>query len=156
MNNSDVYYTVCNIFKNVDRSEWYNLIKPLIEDVDMKTRKSKIGKYWYAFIPDELKIDYPWKYNIRDILTDGTNIRVIRALPELDPRSSLDYFYMRVMEQGNTYYTIRIDENGNDIDINNDTYYLHDYFNVDKLYKLDPKTEKFYKDIIKNKKYWFE
>lgn len=147
-------YPLDNILKDIDhRNNWFDQISPLIDEVDLNNRRSRIGDYWYAFIPEELKTDHLWKFNKGDIVTNGSEIMVIRALPELDIREN-DYCYIRVMEHGNTYFIIRLDENGNDKDIDNPDYYLHDFFTENQIHKVDIETEVKYKNLIKDKQFY--
>lgn len=142
-----------------NRANWYNEIVPMIESVDNINRISIVSKddktdfyseTSFAFIPEELDVNYNWKFDIGDIVTDGNDIMVIIHLPEIHPKNN-DYEKNRVMFNGNTYWIIRLDENGEDKDANDSTYYLHNFYNENQIKKVDAATSKFWKDKIRGK-----
>ena len=153
INSDSDYHKVFDILEFNERGSWSNLITPYIKKIDPINRVSYIGnkERTFAFIPEELDINYPWKFKIGDIVTDGNDIMVISHLPEIHPENT-DYVYQRVLINGNTYWVVKLDEDGNDKDTDDPVYYLHNYFNENQIWKVDEETSNFWKEKIKDKK----
>jgi len=149
------FYEILEILKNwTNRENWKSQIEPYIIKTDIELRISYITEDdWFAFLPEELDINYQWKFKVGDIVTDGDDIMVITHLPNIHPENK-DYREELNQINGNTYWIIRLDKNGNDMDINDPTYYLHNYFNENQIWKVDEETEKKYKELMKGKKYY--
>ena len=105
MNDIEKSKTVYKIFQDINnRNKWYELISPLIENVNYENGCSSIGSSWYSFTPEELDINYNWKFNIGDIVKNknGDILKIVN-LPLLDPRRS-EYNNLQVQEFGNKYH----------------------------------------------------
>lgn len=157
--NLAIHSKILGILEWSNRSNWFDQITPLIKEVDMINRKSRFSEDdgtdfytsdWFTFIPEELDINYPWKFNIGDIVTDGNDIMVVIHLPDIHPQN-IDYNQLRVIDYGNKYWIIRLDENGNNKDKDDPVYYLHNSFNENQLQKVDEITSNYWKQKIKNK-----
>ncbi len=146
------------IITETDRSEWRSLVEPLIESVDILNRCCYIDNSIYKFLPEELDPNYKWKFNVRDIVTDGEDIMLIVSLPKLDPRSNLDITSNieigKVQVYGNTYGIIRLDEDGNDKNLDDHYAYLHNSFNENQLQKVDAATSNYWKQKIEGKNFY--
>lgn len=135
-------YEFDNIFKLENRNKWFELITPHIISVDEKERLTEINidgsSSFAAFIPEELSPNYNWKFNIGDIVTDGKDIMKIVSLPVLDPRTESlnleEYIPDKVWEYGNMYNIIRVNEQGEDIEKDDDIAYLHQNFNINQIH----------------------
>lgn len=175
--NHDINEKVFNLLEWDNRENWYRDIVPFITEVDYEDRQSNLSipggvsdsnsvyrfdndiefasfndNNWFNFVPEELDINYEWKFKVGDIVTDGEDIMVIRYLPEIHP-SNKDYNKFRVTYNGNTYWIIRLDKNGNCKDIEDEVCYLHTFYTENKLEKVDEQTSKYWKEKIKGKNF---
>jgi hypothetical protein len=76
------------LLTNNPRSKWHELLQPNFVKIVNKGPERYISLVeegdldYYAVIPEELKEDYPWRYNIGDIVTtNGLDRKVIEELP---------------------------------------------------------------------------
>lgn len=163
-----------DLLTNNPRSKWYDLLQPYFVKIVNKGPERYISLIeegdldYYAVIPEELKEDYPWRYNIGDIVTtNGLDRKIIEELPAFDPRRGLEVdrvFVLASQYAGNCYYTVDLDENGNRVELNPDEFYSPEYnmFNENELCYPEESNDmiKYYEIIrslsLKNRKDWFE
>lgn len=146
------------IISEVNRSDWKKLIEPLIDStiIENGLRQCFIDNMVYEFIPEELDPNFHWSFDLNDIVTDGKDIMVITNLPLLDPRSNLDVTskieISKLQTYGNRYTVIKLDNNGNDKNLNDPYYYLHNTFNENQIWKVSDDVAEQYQNKIKGKK----
>lgn len=125
------------IISECPREQWRLLIEPLIESINYTNRCCYIDEMIYEFVPEELDPNYPWEFNIGDIVSDGKHTMRIQSLPLLDPRFNLDISsnieVAKIQVYGNRYTTTLLNESE---DQNDEYLYLHNTFNENQLYLL--------------------
>lgn len=140
--NKKIIKEALRIFKEEERTKWFNLIKPLIKSSNHAKRTSQIGGITFALLPEEISMNYKWKFKIGDIVTDGKDIMKIVQLPALHPNIILpedkkQYLYLYMQTSGNTYSIIRLDENGEDKEKDDPIAYLHQEFNENEIWLVE-------------------
>ena len=127
-------YEFNKIFDLKNRANWKEMIEPHITEIDVNERMTKLDDEWYSFLPEELDPDFKWKFNLGDIVTDGSKILKIVHLPTLDQRSEYDFDPNHIDETGNRYFCIALNENGEELDKDNPYGYLHQKYTENQIH----------------------
>jgi len=145
-------YEFIDLFRKDNRTNWLHDIQPYIIKVDYNEGRSYInfedGEFWVSFTPEELDSNHLWMFNIGNIVTDGKDIMKVTNYPPLHPKAESFYDPNMVIEVGNKYQVIRINEVGEDIEVKNPYAYLHQSFNEKQIHKA---SQQEIDEILRNK-----